>query len=96
MLTVIGHVQIRPDRADEFERAFLAYAARVKANEPGVLLYQLNRCRDAACGYKLIEIYRDAAALEAHRAAAYFQPAIAAMGACLDGEPRTDYLDSVD
>jgi quinol monooxygenase YgiN len=96
MLTIIGHVQVQPERRAEFERLFLEYAARVKANEPGALVYQLNRSRDAADGYAVIEIYRDQAALEAHRATAYFQPAIAAMAACLAGEPRTEFLDSVD
>ena len=96
MLTVIGHVQIQPELCEEFERLFLEYAARVKANEPRALVYQLNRCRDAPGAYRVIEMYRDAAALEAHRATAYFQPAISAMGACLEGQPRTEFLDSVD
>jgi quinol monooxygenase YgiN len=96
MLTVIGHVQIQPARTQEFERVFREYAARVKANEPGVMVYQLGRCRDAACAYRVIEVYRDEAALAEHRAAAYFRPAIAAMAACLDGEPRTEFLDTVE
>jgi quinol monooxygenase YgiN len=96
MLTIIGHVKIRPDRVEEFEQLFRAYAARVKANEPGALLYQLNRSRTESCAYAMIEIYRDAAALEAHRATAYFRPAIEALGACLEGAAQPEYFDVVE
>jgi quinol monooxygenase YgiN len=96
MITIIGHVKVRPDRTGEFEKLYLDYAARVKANEPGVLVYQLNRSRTELGAYAVIEIYRDQAALDAHRAAAYFQAAIAAIGACVEGAAQPEYLDAVE
>lgn len=92
MLTIIGQVTVRPDRVDDFERLFRDFAARVKANEPGALLYQLGRCVDEPNAYRVIEIYRDAAALAEHRAQPFFQPAVEAIGACLAGEPRVERL----
>jgi quinol monooxygenase YgiN len=96
MITIIGHVKVRPGRVEAFERLFRDYAARVKANEPGALVYQLGRSRADPCAYKVIEIYRDAAALAEHRAAAYFQPAVEAIAACLDGAATPEFFDVVE
>jgi quinol monooxygenase YgiN len=96
MITIIGHVTVRPDRIGAFEALFRDYAARVKANEPGALVYQLNRSRAEPSAYKVIEIYRDPQALADHRAAAYFQPAVEAIGACLQGAATPEFFDVVE
>jgi quinol monooxygenase YgiN len=96
MLAIVGQFRVQADRIADFERRFLAYAAKVKANEPGALTYQLNRSRDQAGVYSVIEIYSAEAALQAHRAAAYFRPAIEALGAFMVGEPRVEVYDVVE
>ncbi|MEI9965236.1 MAG: antibiotic biosynthesis monooxygenase [Caulobacteraceae bacterium] len=48
------------------EADYRAYAAWVKANEPGTILYSLNKSRTEPDTYHAIEIYEDDAAMQTH------------------------------
>ena len=96
MISVIATIKVQPQKAKEFEAIFLETAARVKANEPGCLLYQLTRCRNEPNLYKGIELYRDQAALDHHQTTDYFIAALPRMGACVAAEPTVEFLDVVD
>jgi quinol monooxygenase YgiN len=95
MIAVIATLRIKEGKADAFEAAFGRLAAQVRANESGNLAYQLARSRSDANTYKVLEIYRDEAALEAHRASEHFRAAGPALGAVLDGRPELELLDAV-
>ncbi|MNN68368.1 putative monooxygenase [compost metagenome] len=41
--------------------------------EPGCLRYDLFADQDGGAGFSLVEVYRDAAALDAHRGSAHYQ-----------------------
>jgi quinol monooxygenase YgiN len=96
MISVIATIEVQADKARAFEKIFLETAARVKANEPGCLLYQLTRCRNEPNLYKGIELYRDQAALDHHQTTDYFIAALPQMGACVAAEPTVEFLDVVD
>jgi quinol monooxygenase YgiN len=66
---IIVRVKAQPGKGPEFEAAFAAQAAGVRANEPGNRLYQLVRSRTEADAYVVMELYEDDAALQRHREA---------------------------
>lgn len=95
MIAVIATLRIKDGQAQEFERLFNMLAAQVRANETGNSAYQLCRSRTEANTYKVLEIYRDEQAMEAHRASDHFRVAGPGLGTVLDGRPETELLDTV-
>jgi len=64
---LIARVKIVAGKEQEFETAFAWQAEQVRAHEPGNQLYKLFRARDQQGAYVVMEIYDDAAAIDAHR-----------------------------
>lgn len=95
MIGVIATLRIKNDKSAESERVFAELAAQVRANESGNVVYQLCRSRSEAATYKVLEIYRDDLALEAHRASDHFRAAGPALGALLEGRPEVELLDAI-
>lgn len=95
MIGVIATLRTSEDKAQEFERLFTQLAAQVRANEGGNIAYQLCRSRTEPHTYKVLEIYRDEQALEAHRASDHFKSAGPGLGAVLAGRPEVETLDGV-
>jgi quinol monooxygenase YgiN len=95
MIGLIATIRIQEGKAAEFERIFLDLTTKVRANEPGNLTYQLTRSRTEPSTYKVLEIYRDEAALEAHRGSDHFKAAGPILGAVLAGRPELEFLDGV-
>jgi quinol monooxygenase YgiN len=96
MIGVVATLKVQPEKASEFEKIFLDLAAKVKANEPGCLMYQLTRSRTEAGIYKVLEVYASDEALQAHGGTDYFKAAGAAMGPTMAGRPEIEYLDGVE
>jgi len=96
MIAVVAILRAKPDKTDEFERLFMELAAEVRANESGNIAYQLCRSRTEPNTYKVLELYRDEAALEAHRASEHFRTAGPGLGGVLQGRPEIELLDAVD
>ena len=95
MIGVIATLRVQSGKGEAFEAVFAELASQVRANEDGNLAYQLCRSRDEADTYRVLEIYRDDEALEAHRASEHFRSAGPALGALLDGRPEIELLDAV-
>lgn len=95
MIAIIATLRIKPGAAEAFEETFARLAASVRANEPGNLTYQLCRARNEANTYKVLEIYRDEDALEAHRASEHFRAAGPGLGTVLAVRPEIEQLDGV-
>lgn len=95
MIGVVATLKVQTDKTAEFEAVFLDLAAQVKANEPGCLVYQLTKSRTEAGVYKVLELYADQSALEAHGKTDYFRAAGAKMGPTMADRPSIEYLDSV-
>lgn len=96
MIGVVATLKVQPAKAAEFEKVFLDLAAKVKANEPGCLVYQLTRSKTEEGVYKVLELYASADALKAHGSTDYFKAAGAAMGPTMAGAPSIEYLDGVE
>jgi quinol monooxygenase YgiN len=96
MIGVIAKLTARPGSEEAFETAFLDMAAQVKANEPGNLLYQLTKSRTEPSVYKVLEVYADQAALEAHRASEHFKAGGRALRDHLGAPPEVEVLDAVE
>ena len=95
MIGVIATLRIKSDKGAEFEAVFAELASQVRATESGNVSYQLCRSRSEAAIYKVLEIYHDDGALEAHRASDHFRSAGPALGALLEGRPEVEVLDAI-
>ena len=96
MIGVVANLKVQPDKSADFEKVFLDLQNKVKANEPGCLVYQLTRSKTEAGVYKVLELYASADALKAHGGSDYFKAAGAAMGPFMAGAPVIEYLDAVE
>ena len=96
MIGVVAVLKVQPDKTADFEKVFLDLAAKVKANEPGCLTYQLTRSKIEAGTYKVLELYASEDALKAHGGSDYFKAAGVAMGPLMAGRPEIEYLDAVE
>ena len=96
MIGVIATLKVQVEKSAEFEAVFLELAAKVKANEPGCLSYQLTKSRTEAGIYKVLELYADADSLKAHGQTEYFKAAGGKMGPTMAGAPVVEYLDAVE
>ena len=96
MIGVVAKLFVQEAKAAEFEKIFTDLAAKVKANEPGCIMYQLTKSRSDAGVYKVLELYANEEALKAHGGTDYFKAAGAAMGPTMAGRPEIEYLDGVE
>ena len=95
MIGIVAVLKIQEGKAAEFERVFGELSVKVRANEPGNLLYQLTKSRTDPNTYKVLELYKDQDALTAHGQTDYFRDLGRQMGPCMAGRPEVEYLDAV-
>ncbi|MEG3147982.1 putative quinol monooxygenase [Sphingomonas sp. RT2P30] len=95
MIAIIATITVQPGKQADFEPIFADLAAKVRADEPGNVFYQLCRSRENDTTYKVLELYQDQAAVEAHRVSAHFRAAGPLLGAVLAGPPVVELLDAV-
>jgi quinol monooxygenase YgiN len=96
MIGVVAVLKVQVDKTADFEKVFLDLQNKVKANEPGCIVYQLTKSRAEAGVYKVLELYASEDALKAHGSSDYFKAAGAAMGPLMAGRPEIEYLDAVE
>lgn len=96
MIGVVATLKVQPEKSAEFEKVFLDLTSKVKANEPGCLMYQLTKSKTEAGVYKVLELYASTDALKHHGGTDYFKAAGAAMGPFMAGAPNIEYLDAVE
>ena len=82
----VATIKVKPGPEAQFEAVALKLAAAVNANEPGCLLYTLNKGEEAST-YVFMERYKDEEAVKAHRASDHFRTLGREMGAFMDGPP---------
>ncbi len=90
MIALIARLNVAEGKGAEFEKAMLALASQVRANEPGNELYTL--CKDAEGNYLVMELYRDEAALAAHGQSAHFKASGASFKGLMAGAPQIQRL----
>jgi quinol monooxygenase YgiN len=92
---IIATLKIQDGKNAEFEGFFTELARQVRANEAGNLAYQLTKSRTDPQTYKVLELYADQDAVDAHGKTDYFRAAGPKFGAVLAGRPEIEYLDGV-
>ncbi len=95
MIGIVATLKVQDGKGAEFEPLFNELAQKVRANEPGNLLFQLTRSRTDANTYKVLELYRDQEALNAHGQTEYSRELGRKMVPFMAGRPELEYLDAV-
>ncbi len=95
MIGIVATLKIKDGETEAFEKGFTDMAAKVRANEPGNVAYLLTKSRTEPNTYKVLEIYRDQEALDAHRQSEHFKAGGAVFGGTLAGRPEIEILDGV-
>lgn len=96
MIGVVAKLTIQDGKQAEFEAVAKDLAAKVKANEPGTLTYQLYKVRGSETDYIFMEQYASEDALKVHGQSDYFRAAGAKFGTVLAGRPDIQYYDIVE
>jgi quinol monooxygenase YgiN len=95
MIGIVATLKTKAGHGPDFEAVFLELAAKVRAEEPGNIIYQLTKSRTEPDTYKVLELYTDQDALTAHGQTEYFKAIGARMGPFMAGRPAVEYLDAV-
>lgn len=96
MIGVVAKLTIAEGKHEEFEQVAKDLMAKVKANEPGTLTYQLYKSKSEPSVYIFMEQYASEDALKAHGASEYFKAAGPKLAPCLAGRPDIQYFDIVE
>jgi quinol monooxygenase YgiN len=72
MISLVVRLDVIPERREEFLDAITANAASTFVDEPGCLRFDVCRSQSDPDHFVFYEIYRDEAALAAHREAPHF------------------------
>ena len=96
MIGVVAKLKIQDGKQAEFEQVAKDLMAKVKANEPGCLTYQLYKSKSDPQTYIFMEQYASADALKSHGQTEYFKAAGPKLGAVLGGAPEIQYYDIVE
>jgi quinol monooxygenase YgiN len=87
MIGIVMHVRTKRGRGDEFARLVAKLQADVRANEPGVPIFQVLRMDDDPAQFTFVEVFEDEAAFTAHPDMPYHQAMSAAGWDCVEGQP---------
>lgn len=87
MFAIWVSVHVKPERKDEFLKAIEEDARGSREDEPGCMRFDVLQDAADPDHYYFYEVYRDEAALEAHRAAPHYQVWAAAVQAGVLSEP---------
>jgi quinol monooxygenase YgiN len=96
MIVMIVTLRVKPGSEAEFESIFADLSKAVRANEPGNLAYQLARTKGEIGTYKVVEIYRDQGAFDAHVAADHSKAASPKLSGVLAGRPDVEFLEGIE
>ena len=96
MFAIWVSVQVKPERHEDFLKAIEEDARGSREDEPGCLRFDVLQDGDDPHHYYFYEVYRDEAALEAHRAAPHYQVwAAAVRDGVLEGPSQATRTTSV-
>lgn len=92
---VVATLTIQEGKNADFEAAFLALAAQVRANEPGNIFYILHRSKSDPSVYKVLEQYQSEEDLAAHSKSTHFMEANKVLASMVAAAPQVEVLDTV-
>lgn len=93
---VIARLKVKPDSIAAFEAAFRRFQHTVRQSEPGVVYFGLHRSQQEAGCYTVMEQYRDAAALAAHRNTPHYLAIPATFGGFMAAPAEIEVLDAIE
>ncbi|MCC7103859.1 MAG: antibiotic biosynthesis monooxygenase [Chloroflexi bacterium] len=96
MIVLEVHLRIKPDRRERFLEAIADDATCTRRDEPGNLRFDVSVDRSDPNHFCLHEVYRDDAAVEAHRGTPHFARWRAAVPDILEGAPDVTICESHD
>ena len=89
MIALLVSVRVKPERRDEFLKAIEEDSRGSREDEPGCLRFDVLQDTSDPNHYFFYEVYRDEAAIQAHRAAPHYQGWLAVRdGGALEGDPQ--------
>ena len=94
MLAMLVKVRVKPDARERFLKAIEVDALGSERDEPGCMRFNVLQDAQDRDVYYFYEVYRDEAALEAHRAAPHYAIWRAAADT-LDGSPEATRCQTV-
>jgi len=94
-LGIIATLKIKAGKEEEFENTFRELQVAVRANEPGVIQYEVFKSRSQESTYIVMEQYKTQDDLAAHRTMPHMVAAGPRLGAVLDGRPGIEILEKV-
>ncbi len=89
--SIVATLKAKAGQEADFQATALKLVAAVRANEPGCLLYALNKTDDPST-FVFMERYADEEALKFHRTTEHFKTLGRAMGAFMDGPPTVQRM----
>lgn len=95
MIGVVAVIRAKEGQESEFEQVFAEMTAQVKAKEPGNQMYQLTRSRTEPRTYKVLEMYDDQAAFEAHGSSEHYKAGGRKLRDLVEGRPEIEVLDTL-
>jgi quinol monooxygenase YgiN len=95
MLGIVAKITVKPGMDKEFEAVAKELVSKVRAHEPGCLLYALHRSETPNV-YVFMERYADQAAVDAHRATDHFRSLGRKMGEYMEGRAEVMRLTEVE
>ncbi len=93
MIGVIAKLNVAEGKEAEFEKAMLALAGQVRANEKGCQLYTL--CKDPDGNYLMMEIYETEEDLAAHGQSEHFKASGASFKGLMAGAPEITRMEVI-
>jgi quinol monooxygenase YgiN len=95
MIASTSTLKIQSGKAGEFETLVAAVTAKVRANEPGNVLYQLTKSRADDNTYRFLELYKDQDAFTRHGQTEYYKEMMNKAGSLLAAPPNVETFDTV-
>ena len=95
MIGIVATIKVKAGMEKEFESVARELVAKVRANEPGCVLYALHHSETPGT-YVFMERYADQAAVDAHRGTDYFKALGRKMGEYMDGRAEVKRLREVE
>ena len=93
MLALVVRFDLRPGTEEEFDRLVEETTTKIRAEEPGTLMYLCHRVQGAPSARVFYELYRDDTAFQAHEVAEYVKEFHARRAPMMAGPERVEFLD---
>lgn len=95
-MVVVATVKVRSGSEAAAEALFRRHIDSVRRDEPGTLVYALQRARKESRTFLFYEKYTDGAAFDRHGKSAAMQALYRELTPLLDGPPTIEFYDEID